>query len=241
MLPTSTNHLIPALGQMPVPSSDDCGQGQRCLWVASSALGGPQSHWTEILRRLVISHFFLSFFPSLQVICSLWASQWLSGKEPTCSAGDVGSILGSGPSPRGGHASPLQDSCLENPMDRRAWGAMVHGVPRSRTRLKWLSTQTCKHAHSDTWNKTAWEVTHLCIPLLLNANIQQSPLWGIQSPEAGVYSSRPFWRGILYIYIYNFLGFLWSFFFAQRGSYSIHYSVIWLFHLTVVWTSLWVS
>ena len=47
-----------------------------------------------------------------------------SGKEPCASAGDLGdmgSIPGSGGSPGGGHSNPLQYSCLENPMDRRAW------------------------------------------------------------------------------------------------------------------------
>ena len=37
--------------------------------------------------------------------------------------------------PRGGHGNPLQCSCLENPMDRGAWRATVHGVTESRTRL----------------------------------------------------------------------------------------------------------
>ena len=41
--------------------------------------------------------------------------------------GDTGSIPGSGRSPGGGHGNPLQYSCLENPMDRGAWGATVHG------------------------------------------------------------------------------------------------------------------
>ena len=36
---------------------------------------------------------------------------------------------------QGGHGNPLQYSCLENPMDRRAWWAMVHGVAKSWTRL----------------------------------------------------------------------------------------------------------
>ena len=39
---------------------------------------------------------------------------------------DVGSIPGSGRSPGEGHGNPLQYSCLENPMDRGAWQAMVH-------------------------------------------------------------------------------------------------------------------
>ena len=41
---------------------------------------------------------------------------------------DVGSIPGCGKSPEGGHDNPLQYSCLENPMDRGAWWATVHGV-----------------------------------------------------------------------------------------------------------------
>ena len=41
--------------------------------------------------------------------------------------GDAGSIPGSGRSPGGEHDSPLQYSCLENPMDRGAWWATVHG------------------------------------------------------------------------------------------------------------------
>ena len=50
------------------------------------------------------------------------------GKESTCNAGDLGSIPGLGRSPGGGHDNPLQYSCLENPMDRGAWQATVHGV-----------------------------------------------------------------------------------------------------------------
>ena len=50
------------------------------------------------------------------------------------------SIPGSGRSPRGGHGSTLQYSCLENLMDRGAWQATVHGVTKSQTWLKQLST-----------------------------------------------------------------------------------------------------
>ena len=48
-------------------------------------------------------------------------------------ARDVGSILGLGRSPGGGHDNPLQYSCLENPMDRGAWMATVHKVAQSQT------------------------------------------------------------------------------------------------------------
>ena len=49
--------------------------------------------------------------------------------------GDVGLIPGLGQSPGGRKGNPLQDSCLENFMDRGAWWAIVHGVSNSWTRL----------------------------------------------------------------------------------------------------------
>ena len=48
-------------------------------------------------------------------------------------ARDLGSIPGSGKSPGEGNGNPLQYSCLENPMDRGAWWATVHGVAKSWT------------------------------------------------------------------------------------------------------------
>ena len=50
-----------------------------------------------------------------------------------CNAGDLGLFPGSGRSPGGENGNPLQYSCLENPMDRGAWRATVHGVTKSRT------------------------------------------------------------------------------------------------------------
>ena len=49
-------------------------------------------------------------------------------QETACNAGDVGLIPGLGRSPGVGSGNPLQYSCLENPMDRGAWLATVHGV-----------------------------------------------------------------------------------------------------------------
>ena len=54
------------------------------------------------------------------------------GKESAFSAGDLGSILGSGRSPEEGKGYPLQYSCLENSTDRGAWQAAVHGVAKSQ-------------------------------------------------------------------------------------------------------------
>ena len=60
-------------------------------------------------------------------------------KESACSAGDLGSISGSGRSPGEGNGNPLQYSCLENSIDGGAWWAIVHGVTKSQT---WLSNFT---------------------------------------------------------------------------------------------------
>ena len=54
---------------------------------------------------------------------------------------DVGLISVSGRSPGRGYDNPLQYSCLENPMDRRAWWATAHRVSKSQTQLKQLSTK----------------------------------------------------------------------------------------------------
>ena len=59
-------------------------------------------------------------------------------KNSVASAGDprdVGLIPGLGRSPEGGNGSPLQYSCLESPVDRGAWQAIVYGVTKSQTRL----------------------------------------------------------------------------------------------------------
>ena len=55
-------------------------------------------------------------------------------------AGDAGSTPGSARSPGKGDSNPLQHSYLDNPMDRGAWRATVHGVAKSWIHLKQLST-----------------------------------------------------------------------------------------------------
>ena len=55
------------------------------------------------------------------------------GKASVYNVGDQGLIPGPGRSPGEGNGSPLQCSCLENPMDGGAWWATVHGVTKNRT------------------------------------------------------------------------------------------------------------
>ena len=56
-------------------------------------------------------------------------------KKSPAKAGNTGLILGSGRSPGAGKGNALQYSFLENSMDRRAWWATAHGVPKSQTHL----------------------------------------------------------------------------------------------------------
>ena len=76
----------------------------------------------------------------------LWAFPGgASGKEPACQHKRCqrhGSVPRLERSPGGGHGNPLQYSCLENPMDRGTWQAIVHRVAKSQTGLKHLSTST---------------------------------------------------------------------------------------------------
>ena len=81
--------------------------------------------------------YFISWLLSLH---TLGLPQWLSSKESTYNAGDAVLIPGLGRSPEEGHGNPLQYSCWETPMDRGAWLVKVHGVIKSQTRLKQLST-----------------------------------------------------------------------------------------------------
>ena len=61
-------------------------------------------------------------------------------KNLPADARDTGSIPGWGRSPGGGNDNPLQYSCMKSSMERGAWQATVHGVTKSQTRLKGLST-----------------------------------------------------------------------------------------------------
>ena len=57
------------------------------------------------------------------------------GKESACNAGDPGSVPGLARSSGEVNGNPLQYSCLENPMDRGAWWATIHGVTKNQIQL----------------------------------------------------------------------------------------------------------
>ena len=97
-----------------------------------------------------------------------------------------------GRSPPGGrNGKPLQYYCLENPMDRGAWQASVHGVAKSQTQLKQLSTHCAKcNYHWDSTHRPhhcthRWDSTLTCT---VEAVLLTSPA----SPLLHRYPGRPF-------------------------------------------------
>ena len=125
------------------------------LWALNSLLSyTPQLRKQETngvsLSTLRSGRWLLLVFPQLLSI-HLWLGGsicWISvlgalgcpggsaGKEPTCSVGDLSSILGLGRSPREENGYPLQYSGLENSMDRGGWESTTHGVAKSWTRTQ---------------------------------------------------------------------------------------------------------
>ena len=76
-------------------------------------------------------------------------------KNLTANAGDVGDkgwIPGSGRFPGGGNGNPLQYSCLENPMDREAWQATIHGI--TKVGHDWPRACLCTHVSMHTHTHT---------------------------------------------------------------------------------------
>ena len=107
---------------------------------------------------------------------------WLDGKESACSAGDLGSIPGSGRSPAEGNGYPLQYFCLENSMDRGAWWATVPRVTQSQI---WLSDQ---HLHF-----------HFTFTHMTNSHVQLfATLWTVahQAPLSMGSSRQEYWSGL---------------------------------------------
>ena len=80
--------------------------------------------YTSVSSERRILRMYLGLFPGGSV-----------SKESACSAGDLGSIPGSRRSPGEGNGNQLQYSCLKNPVGKRAWQPIVHGVSRVRPDL----------------------------------------------------------------------------------------------------------
>ena len=129
--------------------------------------------------------------PWLSLEISWWAFQfpyaWAPGfphgsvvENQPDNARNVGSIPGSGRSPREGNGNPLQHSCLGNPMDRGAWQGTIHGVAEESDTTQWLNTNTPGLHCLDPW---------VCNPaqmfLLYKAPWQSLSLHLVENPRSG--------------------------------------------------------
>ena len=108
------------------------------------------SVYFPVLNNTGTEHSFLSQCEITQKICKNRLRPWSPGNV---NSWKISSGLGEG------NGTPLQYSCLENPMDRGAWWAAVHGIAKSRTRLS-DSTFTFSFMH---WRRK-WQPTPVFLP-----------------------------------------------------------------------------
>ena len=111
----------PPSGDLPAPRGPSRPRDQTSISHVSCISRQVLYHWHH-LESPLISHYILIYFPGSS-----------DGKASACNEGDLGLIPESGRSPGEGNGNPLQDSCLENPMDGGAWWATVRGIAKSQT------------------------------------------------------------------------------------------------------------
>ena len=103
-----------------------------------NVFGDWQTLWSCVSHTLyTFEHFMLYIRCRLNLIKNFLGGSMV--QNPPVNAGDAGWIPGSRRSPRVGNGNPLQYSCLGNPMDRGAWGATVHGVPKESDMIQQLN------------------------------------------------------------------------------------------------------
>ena len=135
--------LIPGLGRSPGegngnPLQDTCLRNSmdRGTWWATI-------HEVTVRHDWAINSFtFKSLYWDAFLVGVIYCGEWFS--DGCQFSRDMGSIPGLGRSPGEGNGNPLQYYCLENPMDRGAWWAIVHGVTKIQTPLRWLSSSSSK-------------------------------------------------------------------------------------------------
>ena len=104
---------------------------------------------TDKYTFIEISHIskYLQYYFIISYAIAVFTSEFPSGaviKNPANGgdAGDTGSIPGSERSPGEGNSNPLHYPCLENPIERGAWWAAIHGVTKELYVIEWLSMHT---------------------------------------------------------------------------------------------------
>ena len=111
------------------------------MWHVGSSLTRGQTHSPCTENSLLLYLLLLVFYR--------WRVKFMEAQWPACNAGDSDLIPGLGRSPGEGNDYSLQNSCLENSIDKGAWQVPVHGVARSRTRLRDQHFQWLAYGHTD--------------------------------------------------------------------------------------------
>ena len=110
------------------------------------------------------------------------------GKESACKAGDLGSIPGSGRFPGEENSYPLQYICRENPIDRGAWGATVHGVAKQ---LNTTEQPTLSHFSTISNTYIVPTTCHRCYKSFKHNNPAIcKTLWNRCSPHFSIFQVR---------------------------------------------------
>ena len=127
-----------------------------CLWLSPFCC--PPKNYHNIVNQLYSIQKKKLFKKKIKILEEI--SRGFPGgsevKASACNEGDLDSIPGSGRSPGEGNGSPLQYSCLENPMDRGAGRATVHRVAKSRTRLSNFTFIIPRRRSGQNIKKNAW-------------------------------------------------------------------------------------
>ena len=119
------------------------------------------------------------------------------GKKSACNSGDLGWIPGSGRAPGEGNGNPLQYSCLEISMDRRAWWPTVHGGCKEADTTERLSLFThilTKAGFLITLRKILLGLNMTCNRNILSgaSHLPASPTWSLKSLSNNPIAQEPF-------------------------------------------------
>ena len=98
------------------------------------------------------------------------------GKESACNAGDLGLIPGLGRFPGEGNGNPLQYSSMENPADRGAWWATVHGVTKESDKT-WQKTTATRNSRNHFLKEEEFGLCSLCDEVSLQVFDQKRLRW----------------------------------------------------------------
>ena len=125
----------------------------------------------------------ISFLKRIEAACLINTVELKCIKESSCNLEDPGSILKSGRSPGEGNGNPLQYSCLGNPMDRRTWWAIVHGVPKSQTELRGWHFSLHEQAQGTSLYCAGWALWGLqgriqLLSLVFRSHWESETSWG---------------------------------------------------------------